>query len=354
MAAFQTIKIPIGLALVFFLGLGLEGAILTVFVAHLANIIVQLRYVYLRLAVRLDLAYLREWIRQAWIPLYGRIPGVLNTLDIIIYTLIIGSVIGAAYYTAALVVTKMVSRVGHVSQALYPKLLADGSRDHISENFTLVLYFAIPLLVLAVLFSRHAMFLLNPEYASAWAAGALLAIGMFLRVIMHFIRSVLTGTDVVDLEERPSASALLRSRLFLVGTVENYYYAAYLVTLAISLYTFQDLPEDQLVVVWSLVMLIISGPFLLYYTMLSRRYAPFRPSYRITLRHVAGAACMVVIFLATNDALVTFDVNIYSYLPGLLLELAICCATYLGVTYAIDQRTRRLFGLVFSEISSRR
>ena len=57
MAAFQFLKIPAGLALVFFLGLGLDGAILAVFAAHLSDIAVQLRYARPRLAVPTDFAY---------------------------------------------------------------------------------------------------------------------------------------------------------------------------------------------------------------------------------------------------------------------------------------------------------
>lgn len=353
-AAFQATKIPAGLVLVFFLELGLEGAILAVFAAHLVDILVQLRYARLRLAVRLDFTYLWYWIRQSWIPLYGRISGVLYTLDIILYTAITGSVVGAAYYAAALVAAKMVVHTNQVSQALYPKLLAEGSRDHISENFTLLMYFAIPLLVLSVLFSRHAMFLLNPEYAVAWAAGALLAIAVFLQVIMGFARNVLKGTDDVDLEERPSYSALLKSKLFLVGTIDNVYYIVYLAALAVSLYIFRDMSESMLVMVWSSVMLAVSGPFLLYFVLLIRRHSPFRPSYGNIFRYVGGAVSMAAVFLATNDTVAVFDVNIYSYLPGLLSELAICCLTYLGITYAIDRKTRLLFGRVISEIVSRR
>ena len=118
MAAFQATKIPAGLALVFFLGLGLDGAILAIFIAHLVEIGVHLYHARPRLAVRLNLSYLRGWIRQAWMPLYNGIPGVLNTLDIILYTVITGSVVGAAYYAAALVVAKTVGRTHHVSQVL--------------------------------------------------------------------------------------------------------------------------------------------------------------------------------------------------------------------------------------------
>ena len=134
MAAFQLVKIPAGLALVFFLNLGLDGAVLAVFAAHLSDIVIQMRNARSRLTVLLDFAYLRAWIRQAWIPLYVQIPRVLNTLDIIMYTVIAGSVVGVAYYAAALVVAKMVGRAGRISQALYPKLLAEGSRDYITRE----------------------------------------------------------------------------------------------------------------------------------------------------------------------------------------------------------------------------
>ena len=63
---------------------------------------------------------------------------------------------------------------------------------------------------------------------------------------------------------------------------------------------------------------------------------------------------MAVVFMLTNEHVVIFDVSIYSYLPGLLLELTICCATYLGITYAIDRKTRKLFRMVLLEIASRR
>ena len=62
---------------------------------------------------------------------------------------------------------------------------------------------------------------------------------------------------------------------------------------------------------------------------------------------------MAVVFLATNDTIAVFDVSIYSYLPGLLSELALCCVSYLGITYVIDRKTRLLFGCVVSNLVSR-
>ena len=354
MAVFQSVKIPAGLGLVFLLGLGLDGAILAVFAAYLVDIAVQIRYARPKLAVLLDFSYLKGWIRQSWIPLYGRIPGVLASLDVIIYTIIVGSIVGVAYYAAAVAVAGIVGRAGRISQALYPKLLADGSRDHISENFTWVMYFAIPMLVIAVIFSRHAMFLLNPEYAGAWIAAVLLALNSLVHVLIGFFQQVLTGTDTIDAGEMPRASVLLKSRLFLVGTIANVHHVLYLGVLAISLYAFNGMSDLDLVAVWSAVFLAVSAPFVIYYGLLVRRHAPFRVPFYAILRYLAGGAGIVAVFVLTNEHIVEFEVSIYSYVPGLLLELLLCCATYLGITYAIDYKTRRLFRLVLSEISRRK
>ena len=354
MAAFQFFKIPVGLALVFFLELGLDGAILTIFVAHLSDIAIQLYYARSHLVVPRDFSYLREWIKQSWMPVYGKMPAVLHAMDVIVYTVIVGSVIGVAYYAAALVVSRMVKHTVQISQGLYPKLLTKSNKDHISDNFTLMMYFAIPLVILAVLFSKHTMFLLNPEYAQAWMAGVLLTFGRFLRVIMKFLKYVMMGTDDVDIKKMPSASALLHSKLFMAGTIDNMYYTVYIAVLVASLYIFRDLPELELVIIWSLVMLSVSAPFLLYYVILVRRHTPFKVKYMYILKYVIGGIGIMIVFVLTNEHIMVFDTSIHMYIPGLLLEMAICCATYLGITYAIDKKTRRLFGLMISEISARR
>ena len=352
--AFHSLKIPAGFALVFFLDFGLSGAILAVFAAHLASIAIHIHYAKTKLAVLLDFSYLRAWIRQAWIPLYVSIPHVLVNLDIIIYTTITSSVVGVAYYAAAMVVAKLVARAGRISQALYPKLLAEGSREHITENLTWLLYFAVPMLIMAAIFSRHAMFLLNPEYAGAWMAGVLLAFNAFLHVLIDFFQKILMGTDIVDIDEMPRASSLLKSKLFLVGTVANAHYLTYLAVLTAVLYSLSGLTDLDLVVVWSATLLAASTPFALYYGILVRRHAPFRVPYRVIPKHLVGGVGIVTVFVLTSEHIITFEISIFSYLPGLLLEVALCCAAYLGITYAIDHKTRKLFGLVLSEITSGR
>ena len=164
--------------------------------------------------------------------------------------------------------------------------------------------------------------------------------------MIGFFYQILTGTDKVDIDERPRAEDLLKSKLFLVGTIANVHQALYLVVLSASLYVFCDLPDLELVTIWSAVMFALSVPFALYYALLVRKRVSFRVPYKAILKYLVGGAGMATTFVLANEHIVEFEISIYSYLPGLLLEVVLCCAVYLGITYAIDHKTRKLFRVI--------
>ena len=348
--AFESLKIPAGLGLVFFLGLGLDGAITAIFIASLANIAIQIRYAKPRLLVKLNFLYLKNWLKQSWIPLYARISGVLTSLDVIIFTVITGSIIGVAYYAAAFVVARMVTRSGLISLALYPKLLANGSHKYISENFARMMYFAIPLVIIAIIFSKHALFVLNPEYVHVGTAVMFLSLGAFFTVIITFFYQILMGIETVDVKQNPSLSKLLRSNLFLISTLSNIRYALYIVILAVVLYLFQGLSDIELVIIWSIIPFVLSIPFLIHAILLTRRHVAFTFPYISILKYLIGGAGIAVVFTLTNEHVIVFETSIYSYMPRFILELVFCGIAYLGITYIIDHKTRKLFRLILSEI----
>ena len=354
LTVFQSVKIPAGLGLVFFLNLGLDGAIIAVFIAYVGDIVVQLRYAKPQLRIHLDFSYLKNWIKQSWIPLYRAISNALISMDVVIFTIMTGSIVGVAYYAAALVIANIVMRSAYISQALYPKLLAKGSHEYISENFVRMLYFAIPMLVTSIVFSEHALFALNPEYAHAGMAVILLAFGAIFSVITRFFYQILMGIDTVDVEKNPSMSKLLRSNLFRVSTFLNLRYISYITILVVFLYIFQDLTDIELVTAWSAMTLATSVPFMIYSGILVRQHTVFSIHYAAILKYIIGGMGMAATFVLTNEYIVTFEISIYSYLPNLILELLVCCAVYLGITCAIDRNIRRLFRLILSEIPSMR
>ena len=348
--AFESMKIPVGLGLVFFLGLGLDGAIITIFVASLADIATQARYAKPQLSVKLNFLYLKNWLKQSWIPLYAKIFQVLLSLDVIVFTVITGSVIGVAYYAAAFVVSNIVARSGRISWALYPKLLANGSHGHISENFVRMTYFAIPLTITAIVFSEHILFILNPEYVHAGTVVMFLSLGTFFTLITNFFYQILMGIETVDVKKNPSLSKLLRSNLFLIGTLSNIRYTLYIAILAAVLYLFKDLSDIELVVIWSMVSFVLSIPFLIHSVLLIRRHIAFTFPYTAILKYLIGSVGIAVVFILTNEHVAVFETSIYSYMPGFLLELVLCGIAYLGITYIIDHKTRKLFRLILSEI----
>ena len=348
--AFESLKIPVGLGLVFFLDLGLDGAIITIFIASLADIAVQIRYAKPLLLVKLNFLYLKNWLKQSWIPLYAKISGVLISLDVIIFTVITGSVIGVAYYAAAFVIARMVTRSGRISWALYPKLLANGSHKHISENFARMMYFAIPLVIVATIFSKHALFLLNPEYVHVGTAVMFLSLGAFSTVIINFFYQILMGIETVDVKQNPSLSKLFRSNLFLISTISNIRYALYIAILAAVLYLFQGLSDIELVIIWSIISFVLSIPFLIHAILLVRRHVAFTFPYITILKYLIGSIGIAVAFTLTNEHVIVFETSIYSYMPGFILELMLCGITYFGITYIIDHKTRKLFRLILSEI----
>ena len=348
--AFESLKIPAGLGLVFFLGLGLDGAIAAIFIASLVDIAIQIRYAKPRLLVKLNFLYLKNWLKQSWIPLYAKISGVLVSLDVIIFTVITGSVIGVAYYTAAFVIARMVTRSGRISWALYPKLLANGSHKHVSENFARMMYFAIPLVIIAIIFSKHALFVLNPEYVHAGTAVMFLSLGAFFTVIVNFFYQILMGIETVDVRQNPSLSKLLRSDLFLTSTLSNIRRVLYIAILAAALYLFRELSDIELVIIWSIISFVLSIPFLIHAVLLVRRRVAFTFPYITILKYLIGSTGIAVVFTLTNEHVIVFETSIYSYMPGFLLELVLCGITYLGITYIIDHKTRKLFRLILSEI----
>ncbi len=122
---FETTKIPAALAFVYFLDLGLDGAIFAVIIAYIIQIAVQFYFAKPKLHNKFDFLTLKRWIKLSWISLYNQLHGFISTLDILIYTLLIGSVIGVAFYAASLAIAHITIHAEKISQALYPKLLAN-------------------------------------------------------------------------------------------------------------------------------------------------------------------------------------------------------------------------------------
>jgi len=348
---FEFLKIPTGFTLVYFLDLGLNGAILATLISYLGKIIIQILFAKSRLTVKFDIKILVRWIKLSWIPLYGNLGHVIWTLDVMIFPLITSSLTGLAYYASSIAIASIIAHSEKISQAIYPKLLAKGNHDHIQDNFTKLIYFAIPLLGITILFAKPALYALNPQFAIAFPIVMLLGLRTFFYAITGSFYKILLGIENVDLDHNIKYSTLTKSKLFLIPTLTNVHYSVYIATLIISLLILKSLLNElELVIVWGIISVSLSIPFAFYSWILVRRQVKFSFPYKESIKYVLGTLFFSIVFYFTNELIIHYDISIYKFLPSVIIELIICFLTYIGITYIIDIHTRVFIKSIIREI----
>ena len=353
--AFESLKIPVGLVLVYFFNLGVNGAIMTTMIAYLGKILIQVYFGKSKLKGKFNIKAVRHWIKFSWVPLYYNLGHVIWSLDVVIYSVIVGSIKGVAYFSISSTIAAIIGNAGLISQALYPKLLSKGSFGYAKENFAHLMYFAIPLLGICVIFAKPALFALNPVYINIYFIAIILSFRSFFYVITNMLLyQVLLGVETVD-EDNPKFSKLVKSKILFVPTLTNIQYALYIITIGVSLLILHSNgnSESELVKWWSFISLVIQIPFFIYSWILVKRHLKFSFPYKYVAKYILGTISFSIVFLVSSTKIINYQLSIYNFLPGVILELFLCMGVYLLVTYIIDARTRILFKSVLNEFSKK-
>jgi len=349
---FASAKIPLALAFVAYFDLGVEGAIITVLLAHFAKIAQQAYYARSRLRSSISLRAVRFWLTNSWISLYHMLPLYIYRIDSVLFLLITNSVIGLAYYHVAVIIARLIYNASHVFHGLYPKLLSGGSPDHAKEIFTLTMYFAIPLLALTVIFSKPALFALNPLYADASLIVILFSIRMFFHVPIMLFEQILKGVEGVDIKENPTFKELLHSGLFSISTVQSIRSAAYIGLLVGGLAMLSLASDQEYVIWWAIAAIVVEIPVILFWWNQMRKRSLFSFPASHIAKYSAATVIFVMIYHVTSDHIIVYHQSIYAFLPGMVLQVLVCVGAYAGVTYATDKKIRRLVSSVIREIRS--
>lgn len=353
---FEILKIPAGLALVYSLDLGVNGAIIATLIAYLGKILVQGYFGKTQLKDKFNTNALKRWIKLSWIPLYSNLSHLIWTLDVVLYSIIVGSVKGVAYFAASSAIAAIIGHAGLISQALYPKLLAKGSHDYAKENFTRLMYFAVPLLGTSVIFAKPALFALNPVYVDGSIIVVIMSFRAFFYVITGVLYQMLLGIETTDIEQNPKFSSLTKSKIFFVPTLTNIHYSLYIVTMVTTIIILNSSGRSELELVtwWTIIALALQMPFFIYAWILVQKHVRFSFPYVNTLKYVGCTILFVIVFLLTSEFIIIYPTSIYDFLPLLALQLAICLGIYLLTTYIIDKKTRIFFKSILAELSSKR
>ena len=347
-------KIPLAIIFIYFMDFGVQGVILSVTLANIPSIIILGYFAREKITDTIKKEFIKKWIKLFWVSLYPGANTLFRSLDILIFSLSTGSVVGLAFYGAAWSVSSLVAQSSAISSAVYPKLLADGKSDYLQDNITKIFYFAILLSAISITFARPGLFALNPVYEIA----ATLVIIMTMRVILEtFNRAFeffLIGTEKVDQNSKSTFKNYAQSKLFMLPTfrlIQNIVYVVLLVAILALLNSSHS--DFELLIYWVILGLVVSIPLTIYLSILIHR----RFNVKLDVKSI-GKYLLVCILVFTplfvlTETYLQYNDEIVEFLPDLLLFVGIGVVGYLFLTYAIDSKTKIFFNAIIQEIRNK-
>ncbi len=347
--AFELTKIPAALLLIYFLDLGLIGAISAVIIAHISNIIVLLWYAKPKLKESFKIKTLKKWLNLFWLPLYPASTNFLLALDVVIYTTITGSVFGLAFWAVSNSIANLVGQSRHISRGIYPKLLESGKPEFVQENLLLSFYFAVPLMITAITFAKPGLFILNPFYISAVSVVIILSFKVFLDIFFGLYSSAILGLEKVDLKNF-TFKEYLKSKLFFLPTIRLIQFGSYGALLTIMLLVVKIEDELTLIIYWALISLGTEIVSVLYMHKIAKKEITLKMNWNIIMKYFVVSIVTSGIAYVLMDKFLIYDESVYIFLPNLIPYLIISIFGYLGITYCIDKRTRKLSASIINEL----
>ena len=349
--AFELTKIPIGFILIYFLEMGLVGAIVTIAIASSTETILLAIKTRDKLRGQFNKIYFKKWLKLFWIPTYPKISNRIMNLDVVVFSIITGSVSGLAFWAASNAISKVVANSGQISISLYGKLLESGKKEFLQENLIRTFYFSIPLVAMAITYAKPGLFTLNPIYEVASNIVIIMSVVIFLRTLDGIFDSALTGIEKVDVKEDASFKDYIKSKLFYIPTIRLIHRSIYLVSVVIILLilTFFSFSDVDLITYWALISLITQIPFSAYFYKLVKNNFELKIDKIPILKYLFAATITFGLAYFLMQEYLVYKESIFEFLPGFLPFVIIGIGGYLGLTYLIDSKIRNLVKLVIRE-----
>ena len=345
-------QIPLALIFVYYLKMGILGVIITIILANIVSIFILFFYGREKIKNTFKKKYLQKWLKLSWISLYPSIYNILGGSTILIFTILSGSILGIAYWTASAILASTIAPAGLMSRAVYPKLLENKDISFFKDNISYLFYFGIFSTSLVIIFANPGLFALNPSFVIATPIVVLLAIEGFLVVLTNVFQQSLTGIEKVDAIDNSTAKDYLKSNLFHVHTMRLIQTVVYVVILVIGLILLISVntSEIDLLMYWASVLLITQIPLVIYLSLKVTKHFKFPFDVKRILVFLIASIVMSISTTLLLDRFLIYSENIYYFLPNLLIFIMFSVGMYLMLTYVADSKIRQLFKLIVQEI----
>jgi len=339
----QFFKIIVGYVFIIELQQPILGAVLATILAFVVQIAYYVKLVADEFRQRIRWEYVKEWFKGSVANIYNVVGNQIASF-IFIMLFQYGGKEARATYGAAAQVTGVINHATFLAYALYPKLLAERKSEDITVSLKMVLMFAIPMTVGAIVLSDSYIVLLKPDYAGAWSVLIALAIDAFIAALSGFFSSVLLGVETVDEKAKISFRQLAKSRLFIAFSLP-YLHSLITIPTAFYILTFyvQNMPVEASLCV-SIINAVGRFAMLVVLFAIVRKMIKIEIPWRNIAKYVFATAVMAtVLFIIPHPTRISLILAATGF-GGLI---------YLVLLMAIDREARTLPRTILHELKGK-
>jgi len=342
----QACRVILGYLLVVRLNMLLLGAVVTTIVAFAFQIFYYLKLFAAELRQKVRWEYVKEWFKGSLANVYYVCGNQVATI-VFFMLLYFGGEGARGRYGAAGIVANVITYSSFLAYALYPKLLSEGKQQDVAKALKMVLMFAIPMTVGAIVLSGSYMIMFSTgeqAYTDAGPVLVVLAMDAFVMAISSFLSWLLFGVESVDEKSKISLHQLARSRLFVYFSLP---YLHSFITIPTTLYfltnhTLNQPLQSALYV--SIINTIARFVMFLILCLLVRKMTRIDVPWMSAAKYLLAASIMgLTLFLVPHTAQRLL----------ILVETAIGGVVYMVVLLTIDDQTRKLFRAALHEVKRR-
>ena len=343
----EVTKLLVAYPALFVFKLEIDGVILALMASYLVQAVVTTVLVRGAATDSLSLSVGKRWFSDFWVPAFYGLGSVITAADTVTAAVVTGGTLLTGYYQAAFQVGSLVFYAVYLSNALYPLLLRGASDETPNATLDLMLMFAIPMTVGAIVLAPNLLRILSPKYVTGGAdvsvALGILAVVGLASAVSSFLDSTLIGRERADLNPERGFKVYVQSMFSFVATVNLTNAIAYIVSVALTtgLGMAAGLDISTIVAVWAGSQLLIITVALLVKLRRLRSVAVLRfPSSlpRYLLLSVVMAAFLY--FLSAVCLQGSFNRLTYG---TRLVEVALGgVVVYFGILLLTDRKSRQL------------
>jgi len=332
----------VSLAYVLIVGLKqpLVGAMVSLTVAILIQVIYYLKLTSPSLGQKTEWNYLREWLKGSIAYIYYLV-GTQLYIVVFIMLFIFGGQAARGDYGAAETIAALITYSWYLSFALYPRLLANKSQEDVTTSLKLVLMFAIPLAAGVMAIPGPLLIILKESYAEATPVLFILAIDALVLTIYSFYQYVLFGVEKLDEKATIPIRQLVKSDIFKAFTIP---YIQIAIAFPLTYYVLTNFALGQTVwaaiYVAAITMITHLAILIILYLLVRRVIKVTLPWTNIGKYVFAGAITGFVLYLIPHPTRIALTLA-EGILGGIL---------YLAVLSTIDKDARILIRLILHEI----